>query len=271
MKQNELESRLADLSLGGIRYLDRVDSTNDEAARWIAAGAPDLALVIANEQTAGRGRFGHQWFTPPEAALAFSLVVYPTLQDANLLPRMTALGSLAVCDALRNRYGLSAQIKWPNDILLERRKAAGVLVEAQWTGSRLAAMVLGIGINVSPAAVPPDAEVRFPATCVDNARGKPVDRVELLYGILAEFIHRRMRVSAPEFLKAWENHLAYRGEWVQVFAGEQGDGNTGIEKPPLQEGQVIGLAADGSLRLITRSGEVVTAQFGEVRLRPVTS
>jgi BirA family biotin operon repressor/biotin-[acetyl-CoA-carboxylase] ligase len=276
MNQTQLEKILADLSLGGVRYFDSVGSTNDEAAQWAAQGAPDLALVVTDQQTAGRGRAGRHWFTPPSAGLAFSIVIYPTLEDSGSVSRMTALGALAVCDALKNRYHLPAKIKWPNDVLVGEKKVAGVLVEAQWTGDRLGSLILGIGINVSPESVE-DAQareplLRFPATCVDKELGRSVDRMELLYAVLAGILRWRPRLIAPDFLRAWEANLAYRDEWVQIIPS----GNTGELSPmdgktpsPLQEGQVIGLSNDGSLKLRTRTGEVQSLQFGEVRLRPV--
>jgi BirA family biotin operon repressor/biotin-[acetyl-CoA-carboxylase] ligase len=208
--------------------------------------------------------------TIPKAALAFSLILYPPPEDGDGLPRLTALGALAVCDALRNVYHLSAQIKWPNDVILNRRKVAGVLAEANWTGDRLASVVLGVGINVAPAAaseaVLPTSETLFPATSVEEALGRPVDRMELLHAVLAELTRWRPRLGWPDFVKAWENKLAFRGEWVQLLAS-QDSGEAGSQ-PSLQEGHIAGLAEDGSLKLSTRSGDVVTVAFGDVRLRP---
>jgi BirA family biotin operon repressor/biotin-[acetyl-CoA-carboxylase] ligase len=276
MNQAQLEKILVDLSLGEVRFFDCVGSTNDEAAKWAAQGAPDLALVVADEQTMGRGRAGRHLYTPRGTGLAFSIVVYPTLEDSGSVSRMTALGSLAVCDALKNRYHLPAKIKWPNDVLVGEKKVAGVLVEAQWTGDRLGSLILGIGINISPASIE-DAEahepvLRFPATCVDKELGRSLDRTELLYAVLAGIMRWRPRLITADFLRAWEANLAYRDEWVQVIPS----GNTGELSPidgktlsPLQEGQVIGLSNDGSLKLRTRTGEIQSLQFGEVRLRPV--
>ncbi|MFZ6026623.1 MAG: biotin--[acetyl-CoA-carboxylase] ligase [Chloroflexota bacterium] len=275
MDQQSLEQALADLPLGQIRYFSQVGSTNDEAARWIAEGARNLSLVLANEQTAGRGRAGRKWVTAPDGALAASLILYPTLADNGILPRMTALGALAICDALRNVYRLEAQIKWPNDILVGRKKVAGVLTEAQWTGDKLSAVILGFGVNVSAEsiseAVLPESGLRFPATSIQHELRQPVERVDVLHAILAEFVRWRPRMGRTDFIQSWEKHLAFRGEWVQVFVGppgEQANMDTGA-LPPLLEGQIAGLTPDGSLKLSTRSGDVTTLQFGEVRLRPV--
>jgi BirA family transcriptional regulator, biotin operon repressor / biotin---[acetyl-CoA-carboxylase] ligase len=274
MDQETLTNSLADLRLGDIRYYQSTGSTNDQAARWIEEGTHDMALVVADQQTAGRGRMGRAWHTPPEAALAFSLILFPEQDDPYVLPRHTALGALAVGDALQGLYGLRPKIKWPNDVLLERRKVSGVLVEAQWSGGELAALILGVGINVAPASVLKDSQLRFPATCIEDVLGRKVDRVELLHSVLEKILEWHPRLSSQAFLKAWEERLAFRGEWVQVFPG-QSPGKDGLPHDleglpaPVYEGEIIGLAPDGSLRLRTRSGEVVIIHVGEVRLGPV--
>jgi BirA family biotin operon repressor/biotin-[acetyl-CoA-carboxylase] ligase len=177
------------------------------------------------------------------------------------VPRLTALGALSTCLALRQGYGLPAQVKWPNDVLVAGKKLAGVLVEASWQGERLQTAVLGIGINVAPASVPPDPDLSFPATCVETALGRPVERLELLRSILGWLVDWRPRLNSPDFLRAWEERLAFRGEWVQVTC----------EGRPALEGQVLGLDLNGGLRLKERSGQVHSLQSGEVRLRPVDS
>lgn len=271
MDQEKLAKFLADLPLGGIRFLKSTGSTNDEAALWIEEGAPDLALVVAEQQTAGRGRMGRTWHTPPGAALAFSLVLHPEQDGHYILPRHTALGALAVGDALHSLYGLMPKVKWPNDVLLERRKVSGVLVEAQWSGGDLAALILGIGINVAPASVVMDSQLRYPATCVEEVLGRKVDRIELLGAVLSKILEWRPRLSSPAFLQSWEERLAFRGEWVNVYPG-QSPGKDGLPRDmeslpaPVYEGEIIGLAPDGSLRLRTRSGEIVIINVGEVRL-----
>jgi BirA family biotin operon repressor/biotin-[acetyl-CoA-carboxylase] ligase len=274
MNQESLTHRLADLPLGAIRYFNSTGSTNDQAARWIEEGAPGLALVVADQQTAGRGRMGRTWHTVPGAALAFSLVLFPEKDGPYVLPRHTALGALAVVDALYSLYGLRAKIKWPNDVLLDRRKVSGVLVEAQWSAGDLAALILGVGINVAPASVLKDSQLRFPATCIEDMLGRKVERLELLHEVLGKILEWRLRLSTGAFLQTWEERLDFRGEWVQVFPG-QSAGKDGLPHDleglpaPVHEGEIIGLAPDGSLRLRTRSGEVVIIHVGEVRQGPV--
>ncbi|MCK5430875.1 MAG: biotin--[acetyl-CoA-carboxylase] ligase, partial [Anaerolineales bacterium] len=175
MDQPTLNKLLGDLSLGSIRYLNTVDSTNNLAAHWAKDGAPNLSLVISDEQTAGRGRLSRRWYTPPGAALAFSLIIQDTTQETVMpnssLSRLTALGTLAVCDALKQSFPtqLQAQIKWPNDVLVAHHKLAGVLSEAFWQGEQLQTVILGIGINIAPESVPSAELLDFPATCVEAA------------------------------------------------------------------------------------------------------
>ncbi|MFN2194988.1 MAG: biotin--[acetyl-CoA-carboxylase] ligase, partial [Anaerolineales bacterium] len=168
MDQNELAARLASLPIPEIRYFPTVGSTNDLAAEWAARGAPEFSLVVADEQTAGRGRAGRQWHTPPGAALAFSLVLRPQDQPNLDIPRLTALGSLAVCTALIDDYALPAQIKWPNDVLVNGKKLCGVLVEAAWQAGSIKYAVLGTGVNVAAAAVPQGVSLAFPATDIES-------------------------------------------------------------------------------------------------------
>ena len=261
MNQFEFESLLSGLPLGRLRYYGTVTSTNELAMRWADAGAPHLSLVAADEQTEGRGRLGRRWLTPPGSALAFSLILTEVSADAALA--YNALGALAVCDTLNQALPpmLPAQVKWPNDVLAQRKKLAGVLAEAQWHGDRLAAITLGIGINVSPASLPPPEGLNFPATCVEQAIGEGVDRWGLLRAVLEKLLELLPAVSTPDFMRLWQTRLAFRGEWVQV---RQEDG-------ALLEGFLSGLNPDGSLRLRDREGHFTTVQFGEVSLRPVDS
>src|SRR6266516_4000607 len=112
MNQSELKKTLAKLPLGDVRYFDSIGSTNNEALAWATGGAKDLSLVIADEQTAGRGRLDRKWFTPKGTALAFSLILRPTAAEKPYLTRIVGLAALAIVDALQTR-GLVAQIKWP--------------------------------------------------------------------------------------------------------------------------------------------------------------
>ena len=168
------------------------------------------------------------------------------------------MGAVAVSQALSDHYGLPAEVKWPNDVLLERRKVAGILAEASWSGETLQGVALGIGINVTAQALPPADQLLFPATSVEEALGKKVDRVELLAAILKALFQWRPQMTSAEFLRAWEKRLAFRGEPVTV------------EQPGQWklDGAILGIAANGNLRLqITQGGELAIS-IGDVHLRP---
>jgi BirA family biotin operon repressor/biotin-[acetyl-CoA-carboxylase] ligase len=273
MDQPSLESSLANLNLPAIRFFSSIGSTNDEAWRWIDADAQHCALVIADEQTTGRGRLQRRWVTTAGSGLAFSLILQSPPLDPQFVHRLTGLAALAICNTLRMKYALLAQIKWPNDILLNQRKVAGVLVEVRWDGEKLKAAVIGIGINIAPESVNPanlPAEgLNFPATCVEDALGHPVDRLELLHVVLQEFFRWLPQLSSQDFIDEWETNLAYHDQWVELSVESIAQSfHREAAPPPIQVGKVIGLTPDGSLKLLTRSGELVTAQVGEIHLRP---
>ena len=254
----KLQSMLASLPLADLRYFDSIGSTNDEALAWATEGARDFSLVVADEQTTGRGRAGRKWVTPQGTALAFSLILRPAAAEADCPSLFTGLGALSLLSVLKKR-GLKPQVKWPNDVLLNGKKVAGILVESVWTGNALDTVVLGMGVNVLAGSNPPDEELLFPATSVETELGRPIEREELFRDILSALVAWRPKMSSGELVKAWEENLAFRGEQVEVWQGNE---------EPLT-GRVIGLESDGSLRLLTgKRDKIVTVQFGEIHLRP---
>ena len=259
MDQLSLEAKLKNLPLGSIRYFKQIGSTNDLAAAWAAQGVSDLSLVIADEQISGRGRGQRKWFTPPRSALAFSLILSPAALNGAFLThqntaRLNGLGALAVQDAIKKQFDLPAQIKWPNDVLINGKKTAGILTESKWAGNRLAHVILGIGVNISPASVPPEEQLNFPATCIETEIGKTVNRLDFLYVVLEVLLDWCAKLNTAEFITAWEENLALKSQKVQVFSDS---GNP-------QEGLIEGLNPDGSLRLRIESGEIIDLQIGEI-------
>ena len=257
MDQNVLNKLLAKLHLGSIRYFDSLGSTNDEALARAASGAPDMSLIVADEQTMGRGRYDRPWFTPPKTALAFSLILHPTLEERPHLSRLVGMAALSIARAMQAR-NLYPEVKWPNDVLLNRRKVAGVLIELVWSGEDVENVVIGVGVNITKRSVPSTDILRFPAISMEDALGKPVDRAEVLYEILTQFISLRPQLGKDELIKQWEGLLAYQGRQVQV---DMGGGQ-------MVMGKVAGLEPDGSLNLRKEDGKLVTVRFGDVRLRP---
>ena len=262
MNQNSLQTALQDLPLGGLRYLKTVGSTNDIALNWIEEGGRDFSLVIADSQSAGRGRSGHRWQTPPDCALALSLLLLPSSREKKNISLFTGLGALALVKTLAENYALNAEIKWPNDVLVNGKKIAGILLESSWLGEEIQGIVLGIGINIRKSAVPKNVD--FPATSLEDVLGKSVDRVEILHGLLTKLLALRPLLGRGELVEAWEENLAFHGKQVEVTpvtplrAQARGDGQ-------IIRGKILGINSDGSLRLDTLS----SLHFGDVHLRPI--
>lgn len=258
MNEKSLQAALRNLRLGGLRFYRTIGSTSDVALAWAADGARDLSLVCADEQTCGRGRGARRWITNPGSALAFSLVLRPAENETANIPLYSALGALAVSQAIES-LGLHPQVKWPNDVLLNRKKVCGILAESVWMGERVDSAVLGIGVNIRPESVPPQDMLLYPATSLEAELGRSVERESFLRDILSALIEWRSHLGTDTFLRAWEERLAFRGETVSLSA----------EGKPVCRGQVLGLARDGNLRLLDENGKTISVQFGEVNLRPV--
>ncbi len=251
-------SLLNALPIGEIRYFDSIGSTNDYAIQWANHGAGDLSLVLADEQTAGRGRQERKWSTPTGSALAMSLILRPSTDTVTYIPLATALLAISLVETLRER-GLDSQIKWPNDVLVEGNKVAGILVESIWTGNKPEALILGMGVNVLKASVPTTDELLFPATSLEDEFGKPLNREELLKDILLTLLVWRLKLGTNLFITTWQQNLAFFGQQVRVWRD--------CEQEVV--GELIGLNPDGSLNLQDENGKCVTVHFGEVHLRPL--
>ncbi|MEN8242422.1 MAG: biotin--[acetyl-CoA-carboxylase] ligase [Chloroflexota bacterium] len=258
MNQTYLDQISKHLGLGWMRYEDKVTSTNDLAAMWASEGAPDFSIIAADHQTHGRGRSGRKWFTPPNAALAFSLLLRPESAPDGV-GRFSGLGALAVCTALKQDYQLNALIKWPNDVLLNGRKVCGVLPEAIWLGSDLQAVILGIGINLSPEAYPKDTPLLFPAIAVEEALGKPVESHRFLLAVLTHLKGWYKRLDSPAFIAEWQDNLAFRGQAVEIIQDDQ----------PVSSGRLAGLDDHGRLVLTDDEGLTTAFSASEIHLRPL--
>jgi BirA family biotin operon repressor/biotin-[acetyl-CoA-carboxylase] ligase len=262
MDEKRLRKVLSDIPLGEVRFYRQVGSTNDIALAWATEGAKDFSLVVAEEQTSGRGRMGRRWLTLTGSGLAMSLILQPTPQERVHISLLTGFGALALTQLLME-HNLAAQIKWPNDVLIARRKTAGILVETVWMGDQVDSAVIGIGVNVLPESIPPATDVRFPATSI-HSEGLKIDRMELLHDLLLRLVALRPQLGTQEFLQEWEDALAFKDEPVQVRMEPASDATT----ESTITGILRGLESDGGLRLETASG-IQIIKFGEIHLRPL--
>jgi BirA family transcriptional regulator, biotin operon repressor / biotin---[acetyl-CoA-carboxylase] ligase len=245
-----------------ILRFDSLPSTNTEAARQAALGAPEGLCVVAREQTAGRGRQQRAWVSPKDAGLYFSVVLRPKI-ESRAWPLITMAAALAASDALKEAFALETDIKWPNDLLACGRKLCGILAETVET-PRGRAVVLGVGINLTNRAFPP--EILSAATSVEEQTGRAPDREQLL-AALVRAVARRYEIlqtagGAELIAREWESRSTFaRGRRVRVaLAAESFEGIT------------RGLEPDGALRVETDDGEIRIVRAGDVMaVRGVTS
>lgn len=237
-----------------LRY-DSLPSTNTEAASQAVRGAAEGLCVVAREQTRGRGRQERVWASPPDAGLYFSIVLRPRLK-LEAWPLITLSAALAVQDALREACALETDIKWPNDILCEGRKLCGILAETVETKTGRAC-ILGIGINLSERAYPP--ELGAHATSVEGATGKAADAERVLAALVTQLAQRYAQLHAhaagqSEIIGDWSANSSYaEGKRVRV--------NTATD---VFTGTTRGLEPDGALRVETATGETKIVRAGDV-------
>ncbi len=256
-----LHEVLRGLALPQILFFEETDSTNTQALNLANEQPGEFSLMIAERQSAGRGRMGRSWVTTPGTSLAFSLILKPDPEEIAKLGLFSLLGGLAVCRAIEVLCNIQAQVKWPNDVLLDGLKTAGVLAETSWQGERLNGLVLGIGINVLHGSAPPKEEVIFPATCVAAHSPIPVERLEFLAAVLEQVIILRAGILQPAFLQEYNQRLAYLGEAV-ALSSRMGEEVTG---------KVAGVAEDGCLLLEVPGGSLQRFPIGDLHLRPQSS
>ena len=226
-------------------HLRVTDSTNERARDLAADGAPSGAVITAAEQSAGRGRRGRVWSAPPGRALLYSAILRPLELEHVLLPLSVPL---AVCEALESLAPVSCAVKWPNDVWLEDRKVAGVLIEArppQWA-------VIGVGVNVSIADAEFPEHLRWPATSIGHGVGVAATR-EALSAALARWVE----AADSGVLEEFRRRDAIAGREVEWEAAGD-DAGRGVAR---------GVDERGNLLVETDAGERLSLGSGEVSLR----
>jgi len=233
-----------------------VPSTMDLARDAALHGAPEGLVALADEQTAGRGRLGRSWISPPAVNLMPTLLLRP---PAAILRQIPMIAPLAVCYAVEEAAGIIPNIKWPNDVQVEGKKLAGILIETSFdegVGAEAAFVLIGTGINVNLDVRPFD-EIRLIATSLAVELGHAVDREPLLAAYLLHFerLYDAAKAGVSPF-DAWKRRLVTIGQRVRVTSP------TGT-----LEGRVEGVDRDGALLLRTDTGRFEAIEAGDVTLR----
>jgi len=242
-----------------LRY-ESVASTNTEVARLAVEGAAEGVAIVADEQTAGRGRLQRAWSSTKGAGLYFSILLRPRL-TVDRWPLITFVAALATGDALLEASEVETDIKWPNDLLVKERKICGILAEAIETPTGRA-VVLGIGINLTNEAFPEDlVDV---AASVANESGRPPERGLVLAALLNGLTRWYSLLHEPEgpqkIVAAWSSRSSYAvGKLVQITNGDE-----------TLQGRTAGIEDDGALRLETAQGIQLIRAGDVTSVRPAT-
>lgn len=255
-----LKARLADAAgRFDVDALDVCDSTSSEAMRRADHGAPSGSVIVADRQTAGRGRRGREWLSEPEASLTFSLI-WRFPGSASRLSGLSLAVGLALARALEGMGARGVGLKWPNDVLLETSegfaKLAGILIELS-SDRRGTLAIIGVGLNLLPPAV----VLPQPAAGLSQALGQAPDRHEVLAALLGQLVTILDGFTVNGFLgqkSEWLRYHAWQGRTVQVL----GDG----DRPVV--GSCRGVDDDGSLLIETVDG-IERVLSGDVSLRCV--
>lgn len=230
-------------------YYPRVSSTMDAARRMADAGMAEGTVILADEQTAGRGRLGRQWLSSPGSSLLLSIILRPSLAK---LPRLNMVGGLAVLLSIERATGLKCAIKWPNDVLIKGKKVSGILMENVFEGGQLKAAIVGVGMNIR-LDVSSYAEISATATSLTAELGREPSRWEILLPLLEEFerLYDELKSDGAVYEK-WLSHVETLDKIVRVRSGDS-----------VEEGYVESIGTDGSLTLRRRDGSLATIVTGE--------
>jgi len=233
-------------------YYSRLTSTMDVAKREAQQGAVEGTIIIADEQTAGRGRLKRAWLSP-KGSIALSIILYPSLL---YVPSLIMLASLAVVHSIESVTGLKSQVKWPNDVLVNGKKVCGILIESDVRGNMVDYTIIGIGINVN-LRLSGFPEILPTATSLSNELGRGVSRLNLIRQLLVEIesLYLTLQTGGSIF-EEWRDSLVTLGKRIRLKSGKT-----------IYEGIAESVASDGSLLLRELDGSLTKIVAGDATLR----
>jgi len=232
-----------------ILYYRTLPSTMDFAKKLAREGMGEGVVVLCDEQTEGRGRQGRKWFASPSSSILMSVVFQPTIEQ---LPQINMLASLAVVFTIEKMTGINSTIKWPNDVLIDGKKVAGILMENVFEGEALEAAVVGVGLNIS-LDVSAYSEISSIATSLSAEARRDFDRDDILRTLLENMDALYLSVKRNEDVyHRWLPCVETLGKTVRIKSGTS-----------VQEGLAQSINPDGSLTLRRADGSLVTIATGE--------
>ena len=237
------------------RHYRQIGSTNDEALLLAAQGAEHGTVVVAEEQTKGRGRLQRSWFSPARYGIYLSLILRSPLPILEA-PQSAMVTALALVKVLHENYGIEASIKWPNDVLVAGKKIAGILADMQSDQDYTRFIVIGMGINANHRESDLAEPFRYPATSLAIELGTPVNRQDLLL----QFLHR-FETEYEHFLKNGFGAMLPEFEKASAILGKQLRIQSGREEI---SGRALGFTPEGALRLLKGDGNEEVIWVGDV-------
>lgn len=257
--ENEIREGLNTSVFGkrDITYFRHTDSTNTRAKFFASEGAPEGTLIVAEEQTKGRGRRGRTWFSPPGEGIYTSIIVRPSLSPHEA-PKLTLMASVAVAETLLSMTPLAVSIKWPNDIIVNGRKIAGILTEISTEMERIDYVVIGVGINVNTPRehLPPDLQDIATSVCMETGQSFP--RITLLRAYLEwlEIYYTTFMTRGFEpVMRRWKSLSGIIGRRIRVDLIER-----------VRTGEVMDVDKDGFLILREQDGTLERIISGDVTI-----
>ena len=242
---------------GEIIYFRETDSTNVRAKYLAGDDAPEGTVVVAEKQTQGRGRKGRFWFSPPGEGIYTSIILRPPISP-NEAPKLTLMASVAVAEALLSLTSLKINIKWPNDILINGRKVAGILTEISTDMDRIDYVVIGVGVNVNTPRQGLHPDIRQTATSILMETGKPFPRIALLRAYLEwlEIYYETFKTKGFDpVMNRWKNFADIIGRRISVDLMDR-----------VRMGEVLDIDKDGFLILRDSEGTIERIISGDVTL-----
>ena len=240
-----------------VRRVAETGSTNSDLLALARGGAPEGVVLVADHQTAGRGRLDRSWVAPPGSSLLVSLLLRPAALRPSQLHAVTVAVALAASDALRREAGFEPVLKWPNDLLVDDRKLGGILAESVASGAQVEAVVVGMGLNLNwPDDFPP--ELAATAVAANQVAGRPVDREAVLSSFLTALEGRYDGLAAPGGLEAQAvEYRARCGTLGREVRVELASGSfAGTATDVTADGHLVVALPDGTTREVT-AGDVV--------------
>jgi len=233
-------------------YYPTLTSTMEVAKREAQQGAAEGTVVVAGEQTAGKGRKNRTWLSP-RGSIALSVILHPSVA---YLPYLIMLASLAVTHSIVAVTGLQPQLKWPNDVLVNGKKVSGILIESSLRGNIVDYAIIGIGVNVN-LRLSDFPEIRLTATSLSDELGREVSQLEMIRQLLIEIERRYLALPAGEpIYQEWRDNMVTLGKKVRVKSGKT-----------TYQGIAESVDRDGSLLLRHRDGSLTKVVAGDVTLR----